>query len=60
MIVIYVILAMIPLIFNVESISILDFGYWLELASSVFLEYVMFGAIIFVINTIPWQLTSTK
>lgn len=60
MITIYVILAMIPLIFNVESITLLDFGYWLELASSVFLEYVMFGAIIFVINTIPWQITSTK
>lgn len=60
MITIYVILAMIPLIFNVESITLLDFGYWLKLASSVFLEYVMFGAIIFVINTIPWQITSTK
>lgn len=60
MMILFVLLAMIPLIFNVEAITILDLGYEIELASSVFLEYVMVGAIIFIISTIPWQLSSAK
>lgn len=50
-------LALIPVIFNVGSI---EFGIVLELGSSIFLEYVIAGAIIFVICAIPWQATSTK
>lgn len=50
-------LALVPVIFNVENI---EFGTVLELGSSVFLEYVIAGAIIYVICAIPWQATSTK
>lgn len=49
--------ALIPVIFNVENII---FGTVLEIGSSIFLEYVIAGAIIFVICAIPWQATATK
>lgn len=50
-------LALVPVIFDVENI---EFGIVLELGSGIFLEYVIAGAIIYVICAIPWQATSTK
>lgn len=50
-------LALVPVIFDVD---IIEFGSILEIGSSVFLEYVIVGAIIYVICAIPWQATSTK
>ncbi|NHL91690.1 hypothetical protein ERJ65_08600 [Lactobacillus helveticus] len=50
-------LALVPVIFDVDNI---EFGSILEIGSSVFLEYVIVGAIIYVICAIPWQATSTK
>lgn len=56
--VIYGLLAAVPLIFNVEGL-ILGIGYFLEVASGIFLELVIIGVILFVISTIAWQLTNT-
>lgn len=50
-------LALVPVIFDVDNI---EFGSILEIGSSVLLEYVIVGAIIYVICAIPWQATSTK
>lgn len=50
-------LALVPVIFDVDNI---EFGSILEIGSSVFLEYVIVGAIIYIICAIPWQATSTK
>ncbi|NHL92514.1 hypothetical protein ERJ63_02960 [Lactobacillus helveticus] len=57
LILISVLLALVPVIFDVDNI---EFGSILEIGSSVFLEYVIVGAIIYVICAIPWQATSTK
>ncbi|MBP2057465.1 hypothetical protein J2Z60_000629 [Lactobacillus colini] len=56
-IVIYGLLAAVPLIFNVEGL-ILGIGYFLEIASGIFLELVIIGVILFVISAILWQLTT--
>lgn len=58
-IVVYSLLALIPQIFSVEGL-ILNIGFFLEIASGIFLELVIIGVIIFVINTIIWQLTSAE
>lgn len=50
-------LALVPVIFNVDNI---EFGFWLEIGSSVFLEYVIAGVIIYIICAIPWQITVAK
>ena len=50
-------LALVPVIFNVDNI---EFGFLLEIGSSVFLEYVIAGVIIYIICAIPWQITATK
>jgi len=52
-------LAFIPTIFNVEGL-ILNIGYFLEIASGIFLELVIVGVVLFVISTVTWQLTSAK
>ncbi|WP_281508919.1 hypothetical protein [Lactobacillus taiwanensis] len=59
LIVIFGLLAFIPTIFNVESL-ILNIGYFLEIASGIFLELVIVGVVTFVISTITWQITSAK
>ena len=50
-------LALVPVIFNVDNI---EFGFLLEIGSSVFLDYVIAGVIMYVICAIPWQATSAK
>lgn len=50
-------LALVPVIFDVDNI---EFGFLLEIGSSVFLEYVIAGVIIYVICAIPWQATAAK
>ncbi len=59
MIVIFGLLAFIPTIFEVEGF-ILNIGYFLEIASGIFLELVIVGVALFVISTITWQITSAK
>lgn len=50
-------LALVPVIFNVDNI---EFGFLLEIGSSVFLQYVIAGVIIYIICAIPWQITAAK
>lgn len=50
-------LALVPVIFNVDNI---EFGFLLEIGSSVFLEYVIAGVVIYIICAIPWQITAAK
>ncbi|TSO25636.1 hypothetical protein [Lactobacillus sp. LL6] len=52
------ILAIIPVIFNVESLG--GLGYLMEISSSIFLEFVIVGVIIYILCAIPWQITSTS
>lgn len=59
MIVIFGLLAFIPTIFDVEGF-ILNIGYFLEIASGIFLELVIVGVVLFVISTITWQITIAK
>ena len=59
MIVIFGLLAFIPTIFDVEGF-ILNIGYFLEVASGIFLELVIVGVVLFVISTITWQITSAE
>jgi len=56
MILIFALLALIPVIFNVESWS--SSGYLIEISSSVFLDNVIAGVIIYILCAIPWQITS--
>lgn len=54
------ILALIPVVFNVETLPFMGLGYLLEISSSVFLEFVIVGVVIFILCAIPWQITSTN
>ncbi|KRN41441.1 hypothetical protein FC77_GL000367 [Lactobacillus acetotolerans DSM 20749 = JCM 3825] len=56
MIVIFIVLALIPVVFNVESLA--TFGYLIEISSSIFLDNVVAGVIIYILCAIPWQITS--
>lgn len=51
-------LALIPVIFNVEALPFGGLGYLLELSSSVFLDFVIVGVIIYILSAIPWQITT--
>lgn len=53
-------LALIPVIFNVEALPLAGFGYLLEISSSIFLEFVIAGVVIFVICAIPWQASAAN
>ncbi|MDD6406583.1 MAG: hypothetical protein PUF82_01015 [Lactobacillus equicursoris] len=55
---IYGLMALVPIFFDTSVITALDLGYWLEIASGVFLNYVIVGAALYVISAIPWQVTS--
>lgn len=55
---IYGLMALVPIFFDTSSITALDLGYWLEIASGVFLNYVIVGAALYVVSAIPWQVTS--
>lgn len=52
---IFVLLAALPMLLDLSNLSLL--GYLLEIASGVFLELVIVGAVLFVAAAIPWQLT---
>lgn len=51
-------LAIIPVIFNVEALPFGGLGYLLEISSSVFLDFVIIGVIIYILSAIPWQITT--
>lgn len=57
-ILIYAILAIIPVIFSVEALG--EMGYLMEISSGVFLEFVIVGVVIYILCAIPWQITSTN
>ncbi|WP_294835825.1 hypothetical protein [uncultured Lactobacillus sp.] len=50
------VLAFIPVIFNVESLAVL--GYVLEISSSIFLDFVIVGVILYILSAIPWEISS--
>ena len=50
------ILAIIPVIFNVEGLAVL--GYVLEIGSSIFLDFVIAGVILYILSAIPWEISS--
>lgn len=50
-------LALAPVIFDLDNI---EFGSIMEIGSSIFLEYVIVGVVIYIICAIPWQATSAK
>lgn len=49
-------LALIPVIFNVENLAV--FGYVLEISSGIFLDFVIAGVILYIISAIPWEISS--
>ena len=59
MIVIYRLQAIIQSNIDIKSF-ILNIGYFLEVASGIFLELVIVGVVLFVISTITWQITSAE
>lgn len=50
------VLAVIPVIFNVESLTVL--GYVLEISSSIFLDFVIIGVVLYILSAIPWEISS--
>lgn len=52
------ILALLPIIFDVEGIAVL--GYVLEIGSSIFLDFVIVGVILYIFSAIPWEFTSSN
>lgn len=59
LILVYGIFALIPTIFSVEGLFF-DLGYFLEIASGIFLELVITGVALFIISTLIWELTDAK
>ena len=57
-ILVYGLLAMVPIFMDTSVITVADLGYWLEIASGVFLDFVIAGVILYVVSAIPWQATS--
>ncbi|GHV97955.1 hypothetical protein lacNasYZ03_18050 [Lactobacillus nasalidis] len=57
-ILLYGLLAMVPIFMDTSVITVADLGYWLEIASGVFLDFVIAGVIMYVVSAIPWQITS--
>lgn len=49
-------LALIPVIFNVEEVAVL--GYVLEISSGIFLDFVIVGVVIYILSAIPWEISS--
>ena len=50
------ILAVIPVIFNVEGLAVL--GFVLEISSSIFLDFVIVGVVLYILSAIPWEISS--
>ena len=59
LILVYGLFALIPTIFGVEGLFF-NFGYFLEIASGIFLELVITGVALFIISTLIWELTDAK
>lgn len=57
-ILIFGLLSVIPIFFNLESLLLGDVGYWLEIASSIFLDFVIVGVVMYIVCAIPWQATT--
>lgn len=57
-ILIFGLLSIIPIFFNLESLLLGDVGYWIEIASSIFLDFVIVGVVMYVVCAIPWQSTT--
>ncbi|RVU71055.1 MULTISPECIES: hypothetical protein [Lactobacillus] len=53
-------LALIPVVFNVETLQLADLGFLMEIASGVFLEFVIVGVVLYIICAIPWQITTAN
>ena len=53
-------MALVPVIINVESLPIGGLSYLLEISSSVFLDFVIAGVVIYILCAIPWQATTAK
>ncbi|WEV70989.1 hypothetical protein OZY43_00700 [Lactobacillus sp. ESL0785] len=49
-------LALIPVVFNVDGFAVL--GYLFEIGSSVFLDFVIVGVVVYILSAIPWEITS--
>ncbi|WEV37112.1 hypothetical protein [Lactobacillus sp. ESL0677] len=49
-------LALVPVVFNVANFAVL--GYLFEISSSIFLDFVIAGVIVYILSTIPWEITS--
>ncbi|BDR59875.1 hypothetical protein [Lactobacillus xylocopicola] len=49
-------LALFPVIFNITGLAVL--GYVLEIASSIFLDFVIVGVILYIVMAIPWEISS--
>ena len=50
------IMAIIPVIFNVEGLAVL--GFVLEISSSIFLDFVIVGVVLYILSAIPWEISS--
>ena len=50
------ILAIIPVIINVEGLAVL--GFVLEKSSSIFLDFVIVGVVLYILSAIPWEISS--
>lgn len=51
------ILALVPIVINVDQVAV--FGYILEISSSIFLDFVIVGVILYVFSAIVWEFTSS-
>ncbi|WP_212781392.1 hypothetical protein [Lactobacillus corticis] len=54
------IMAIIPVLFNVEAWNLGGVGYLIEIASSTFLDFVIVGTVLYIVCAIPWQATAAK
>ena len=54
-ILVYGLLAMVPIFMDTSVITVADLGYWLEIASGVFLDFVIAGVILYVVIANPSQ-----
>lgn len=52
------IIALIPIVFNVREIAV--FGYILEISSSIFLDFVIVGVVLYILSAILWEFTAQE
>ena len=53
-------LSVIPVFVNIESLNLGTLGYLIEISSTILLDFVIAGVVLYVICAIPWQITATK